>query len=161
MLDGHKLPKTAETTKEELMDYFTSMSYMRRIEITADNLYKEQLIRGFCHLADGQEAIAEGMEAGLTRDDAIITAYRDHNQAYKRGETPYAILAEMMQKVTGSTGGKGGSMHYYKPDNGFYGGHGIVGAQMPMGTGLAFALKYKNKKNVAISMYGDGASNQG
>ena len=143
------------------MHYYTEMATMRRLEILSDMLYKKREIRGFCHLYDGQEAVSQGMEAGMTRQDCLITAYRCHTQAYARGDSTYKILAEMMAKKTGSSLGKGGSMHYYSSENNFYGGNGIVGAQIPVGTGLAFALKYKKQPHFAVAMYGDGAANQG
>ena len=121
------------------MGFFHQLATMRRLEVHSDNLYKKREIRGFCHLYDGQEAIAAGCEAGMTREDALITAYRNHCQALARGDTTYTILAEMMGKATGTHGGKGGSMHYYNSKAKYYGGNGIVGAQLPVGTGLAFA----------------------
>mmetsp|Transcript_7599 Transcript_7599/g.13770 ORF Transcript_7599/g.13770 Transcript_7599/m.13770 type:complete len:397 (-) Transcript_7599:1040-2230(-) len=156
-------PPEAVTTATEavLKSYFREMLRMRRMEIAADVLYKGQFIRGFCHLYDGQEAVQVGLEAALTHDDCLITSYRNHCQHLSRHGSIKKVLAELTGRKAGCTEGKGGSMHMYDSEKNFYGGQGIVGAQTPLGAGLAFALKYKNKPNVAITMFGDGAANQG
>eukprot|EP00842_Homolaphlyctis_polyrhiza_P000837 jgi/Hompol1/1754/HPOL_000010-RA len=146
-------------TRDDSLSLFRTMTAIRRLETACDQAYKSKLIRGFCHLSNGQEAIAAGMEAAITKDDSIITAYRCHGFTMTRGGTPTEIIAELMGRRAGSSHGKGGSMHLFAPE--FYGGNGIVGAQVPMGAGIALAHKYRKRAAMCFSMYGDGAANQG
>ncbi|KAK1145408.1 alpha subunit of pyruvate dehydrogenase [Aspergillus melleus] len=152
-------PYTLEVTKKQLKQMYYDMVSTRRMEMAADRLYKEKKIRGFCHLSTGQEAVATGIEHAITRDDKIITAYRCHGFAYMRGATVRSIIGELLGRREGIAYGKGGSMHMFAPN--FYGGNGIVGAQVPVGAGLAFAQQYNEEPTTSIVLYGDGASNQG
>jgi pyruvate dehydrogenase E1 component alpha subunit len=148
-----------EVSKDELLTMYRQMQTMRRMEMAADALYKAKLVRGFCHLAIGQEAVSVGLEHGITKDDRVITAYRCHPFAVMRGGTIKGVIAELLGRQGGMSHGKGGSMHIFTPS--FFGGNGIVGAQVPVGAGLAFAQKYLEKPNATFALYGDGASNQG
>ncbi|KAK3700571.1 alpha subunit of pyruvate dehydrogenase [Vermiconidia calcicola] len=152
-------PYTMETTKKELKRMYYDMVAVRRMEMAADRLYKEKKIRGFCHLSTGQEAVAVGIEHAIEKTDHLITAYRCHGFAMMRGGTVRSIIGELLGRREGIAYGKGGSMHMFS--TGFYGGNGIVGAQVPVGAGVAFANQYLDKENVTLALYGDGASNQG
>ena len=137
------------------------MNLHRRVEIMCDQIYKKKEVRGFCHLMDGQEAVSVGVEAAITPLDHMITAYRCHGVLLGRGADIEAFFGEMMGKATGLSKGKGGSMHMGLIKKRFYGGNGIVGAHTPIGTGVGFGIKYEDKKEVCVTMYGDGAANQG
>ncbi|MCH2678977.1 MAG: pyruvate dehydrogenase (acetyl-transferring) E1 component subunit alpha [Alphaproteobacteria bacterium] len=150
-----------EVSNEQLKSFYEKMLYLRRFEERVGQLYGLGLIGGFCHLYIGQEAVSVGMEAAIDKEDDVITGYRCHAHLLSRGASPYKILCELMGKGEGISKGKGGSMHMFDPANNFWGGHGIVGAQVPIGTGLAFASKYLNKQTLSVTYFGDGAANQG
>ncbi|XP_067011088.2 pyruvate dehydrogenase E1 component subunit alpha type II, mitochondrial [Anabrus simplex] len=146
-------------TRDDALKYFEQMQTIRRMETAAGNLYKEKIIRGFCHLYSGQEAVAVGIKAAMRPMDSVISAYRVHGWTYLMGVSPLGVLAELTGRHSGCARGKGGSMHMYSPN--FYGGNGIVGAQVPLGVGVAFAAKYQETGGVCVALYGDGAANQG
>lgn len=146
---------------EELITYYKDMLMMRRFEEKAGQMYGMGLIGGFCHLYIGQEAVVTGIQAALKEGDGIITSYRDHAHMLACKIDPKLILAELTGRITGISKGKGGSMHMFSVEHGFYGGHGIVAAQVPIGAGLAFANKYRGNDNVSVTYFGDGAVNQG
>ena len=148
-------------TKETYLQWFESMLLMRKFEEKAGQLYIQQKIRGFCHLYIGQEALVAGAESAITKQDKVITAYRDHAHPIGRGTNPNAVMAELYGKVTGCSKGKGGSMHMFDKERNFFGGHGIVGGQIPLGAGIAFADKYRGEKLVTLCYMGDGAVRQG
>lgn len=148
-------------SQETYLTWFEQMMLMRRFEEKAGQLYGMQKIRGFCHLYIGQEACAAGSVSALKRGDKYITAYRDHAHPLALGTDPNGIMAELYGKATGVTKGKGGSMHIFDVPNGFMGGHGIVGAQIPLGAGIALAEKYNKTGNLCICYMGDGAVRQG
>ncbi|KAG6826960.1 hypothetical protein H0H92_013734 [Tricholoma furcatifolium] len=147
------------TTKDELLTMYSQMQVIRRMEMAADALYKARLIRGFCHLSTGQEAVSVGLEHGIQHNDRVISAYRCHPFVILRGGTVAQVFGELLGRQSGISHGKGGSMHMFTET--FRGGHGIVGAHVPIGAGIALAQKYMHEPNVTFTLYGDGASNQG
>ncbi len=158
------LPKSEVKTqfsKETYLYWYEKMVLMRKFEEKAGQLYGQQKIRGFCHLYIGQEACAAGAASALTKDDKWITAYRDHGIPLMLGSSPNPLMAELYGKATGCSKGKGGSMHFFDKEINFVGGHGIVGAQVPLGAGLAFAEKYNKTGHLCICYMGDGAVRQG
>ena len=156
-----KETQEAPYSREQYMEWFKSMSLIRRFEEKAGQMYGKQKIKGFCHLYIGQEACASGSVSALTENDKWITAYRDHGLPLALGSDPRALMAELYAKETGCSDGKGGSMHFFDKEKNFMGGHGIVGAQVPMGAGIAFSEKYNKTGNLCFCAMGDGAVRQG
>lgn len=155
-------PVPYDASPEELEKFYRDMLLIRRFEEKAGQLYGLGLIGGFCHLYIGQEAVAVGLQSALDGEkDSVITGYRDHGHMLAYGIDPNVIMAELTGRAAGISKGKGGSMHMFSVDHKFYGGHGIVGAQVALGTGLAFAHKYRGDGGVAMAYFGDGAANQG
>jgi len=158
---AHAGAPVPEFSREQDISAYRSMLLIRRFEEKAGQMYGMGLIGGFCHLYIGQEAVVIGMQLALEPGDQVITGYRDHGHMLACGIEPRGVMAELTGRAHGLSKGKGGSMHMFSVDKGFYGGHGIVGAQVPLGTGLAFANRYRNNKAVTLAYFGDGAANQG
>src|SRR6266498_3383207 len=148
-------------SQEQELHAYRQMLLIRRFEEKAGQLYGMGLIGGFCHLYIGQEAVVIGMQMAIKTGDEVITGYRDHGHMLACGMDPKGVMAELTGRRGGYSKGKGGSMHMFSVEKGFYGGHGIVGAQVPLGTGLAFANRYRGNDNVSLTYFGDGAANQG
>ncbi len=156
-----KAAALSDVAPEELRRYYRDMLLIRRFEEKAGQMYGMGLIGGFCHLYIGQEAVVVGMQAAITANDAVITSYRDHGHMLACGMESRGVMAELTGRRGGYSKGKGGSMHMFSREKGFFGGHGIVGAQVPLGTGIAFAKQYNGEDSVALTYLGDGAVNQG
>jgi pyruvate dehydrogenase E1 component alpha subunit len=155
-------PARYKASKDELLDFYKQMLLIRRFEERAGQLYGLGLIGGFCHLYIGQEAVAVGLQSAMkVGRDSVITGYRDHGHMLAYGIDPKVIMAELTGRAAGISKGKGGSMHMFSTEHRFYGGNGIVGAQVSLGTGLAFAARYRGEDTVSITYFGDGAANQG
>lgn len=148
-------------TKKNYLDWYESMLLMRKFEEKAQQLYIQQKFGGFLHLYIGQEALVAGAVSAIKKDDNMITAYRNHAHPLGRGMDPNVAMAELYGKKTGCSKGKGGSMHFFSKELRYFGGHGIVGGQIPLGAGIAFAEKYRKTKNVTLCYMGDGAVRQG
>ncbi len=153
--------QVADFSKEQDLSAYRTMLTIRRFEEKAGQMYGMGLIGGFCHLYIGQEAVVVGMQMALKDGDQVITGYRDHGHMIACGMEPKGVMAELTGRSHGYSKGKGGSMHMFSVEKGFYGGHGIVGAQVPLGTGLAFANRYRGNDSVSVAYFGDGAANQG
>src|SRR5437899_9315268 len=158
---GDPSAEPLEFNQEQELRAYRNMLRIRRFEEKAGQLYGMGLIGGFCHLYIGEEAVVVGMQMVLKPGDQVITGYRDHGHMLACGMDPKGVMAELTGRRGGYSKGKGGSMHMFSVEKGFYGGHGIVGAPVPLGTGLAFANKYRGNDNVSLTYFGDGASNQG
>lgn len=156
-----KKANLSNVSAEELMAHYYEMLMIRRFEEKAGQLYGMGLIGGFCHLYIGQEAVVVGLEAVTKEGDQRVTSYRDHGHMLACGMDPKGVMAELTGREGGYSKGKGGSMHMFSKEKNFYGGHGIVAAQVPLGAGLAFANKYRGNDNVSFAYFGDGAANQG
>ena len=158
---GPAAAPVADLGKSEELAAYRDMLLIRRFEEKAGQMYGMGLIGGFCHLYIGQEAVVVGMQMALKKGDAIITGYRDHGHMLAAGMDAKGVMAELTGRAHGYSKGKGGSMHMFSAEKGFFGGHGIVAAQVPLGTGLAFASKYRGQDTVSLTYFGDGAANQG
>ncbi len=160
--EAHAADRRYKADADQLLNFYEQMVLIRRFEEKAGQLYGLGLIGGFCHLYIGQEAVAVGLQSALDNDrDSVITGYRDHGHMLAYGIDPKVIMAELTGRESGISKGKGGSMHMFSVEHRFYGGHGIVGAQVPLGAGLAFAHKYREDGGVCLAYFGDGAANQG
>ena len=161
-VDAPASAKRFKGTKDQMLGFYRDMLLIRRFEERAGQLYGLGLIGGFCHLYIGQEAVAVGLQSALEPGkDSVITGYRDHGHMLAYGIDPKLIMAELTGRAAGISRGKGGSMHMFSTEHKFYGGHGIVGAQVPLGAGLAFGHKYSDDGGICMAYFGDGAANQG
>ena len=160
--DAHEKQRRYDASAEQMLSFYEQMLLIRRFEERAGQLYGLGLIGGFCHLYIGQEAVAVGLQSALTEGlDSVITGYRDHGHMLAYGIDPKVIMAELTGRQAGISKGKGGSMHMFSTEHGFYGGHGIVGAQVSLGGGLALAHQYRDDGGLCLAYFGDGAANQG